>query len=185
MLYHIFFVPLSHKIETIMKDLSVISRLRAMISSKKQPINVDVSTVIKVLQDDVVLTSSILRETQYVGESKEGRVQKRISEQLQKIYGLDNVQIEYNVGGYWGMRSDIDLFDGQIGIELKIAEQLKKATNVERLIGQVVYYTKRKYAFGYLIVLVVGKAKEYDASMKEIEQIINESGGSFIYKAIA
>lgn len=54
-----------------------------------------------------------------------------------------NVNTEFSVGGHWGMKSDVDLFHGKIGIELKVAEQLKSASNVERLIGQVVYYMKK------------------------------------------
>ena len=130
--------------------------------------------------DNVWVAISDLQD-KYIGESKEGKVQNNILKQLQVIYGAENVQKEYSIGGYWGMRSDLDLFDGKIGIELKIAEQLKKATNVERLIGQTIYYTKRKYSYGNLIVLVVGKEKEYDASMREIENIINSIGGRFIY----
>ena len=46
------------------------------------------------------------------------------------------------------------------------------------------YYTKRKYGKGNLIVLVVGKRKEYDASMKEIETIVTELGANFIFKSV-
>ena len=95
--------------------------------------------LILILFKKPILSPSILRETQYVGESKEGKIQKNILKQLQDIYGKEKVQKEYNVGGYWGMRCDVDLFDGKIGIELKVAEQLKKSANVERLIGQAVY----------------------------------------------
>ena len=143
--------------------------------------NHDIDSVIVSLSNQIILPSSILRDPKYIGESKEGKVQNNILKQLQVIYGAENVQKEYSIGGYWGMRSDLDLFDGKIGIELKIAEQLKKATNVERLIGQTIYYTKRKYSYGNLIVLVGGKEKEYDASMREIENIINSIGGHFIY----
>ena len=130
------------------------------------------------------LPTSILRATQYVGESKEGKVQKNILNQLRKKYGRDNVTAEYNIGGHWGMWSDIDLFDGTVGIELKVAEQLTKAANVERLIGQTVYYTRRKYTTGNLIVVIVGRRKEYDAAMKELQTIITEIGAIFIYKSI-
>ena len=78
----------------------------------------------------------------------------------------------------------MDLFKGQIGIELKIAEQLKSAANVERLIGQVVLYTKNQYQPNNFIVLVVGKEKEYNSSMKEIENIVTKLGVKFVYKAI-
>ena len=104
-------------------------------------------------------------------------------EELKKIYGQSNVNTEFSVGGHWGMKSDVDLFHGKIGIELKVAEQLKSASNVERLIGQVVYYMKKQYGNNF-IVLVAGKSKEYDASMQELEEIINSLGAKFVYKAI-
>ena len=64
------------------------------------------------------------------------------------------------------------------------AEQLLNATHVERLIGQVVYYTKRRYTTNNLIVLVVGREKEYGAPMKEIETIIESLGCTFLFKKV-
>ena len=104
-------------------------------------------------------------------------------EELKKIYGQSNVNTEFSVGGHWGMKCDLDLFHGKIGIELKVAEQLKSASNVERLMGQVVYYMKKQYGSNF-IVFVAGKPKEYDASMQEIEGIINSLGARFIYKEV-
>ena len=164
------------------KGIDMLSTLNQ--SSKQSENDISMSEIIGVLKNKINFPISILRETQYVGDSKEGKVQKNILKQLQDIYGKERVQKEYNVGGYWGMRCDIDLFDGKIGIELKVAEQLKKSANVERLIGQTVYYAKRKYGKGNLIVLVVGKRNEYDASMKEIETIVTELGANFLYKSV-
>lgn len=167
-----------------MKDFLGLLKTASLASRPNSKPSHDIQNVIASLHEQITLPSSILREPKYAGESKEGKVQNNLLKQLQAIYGTDNVQKEYSIGGYWGMRSDLDLFDGEIGIELKIAEQLKKATNVERLMGQTIYYTKRKYSYGNLIVLVVGKETEYDASMKEIENIINNIGGYFIYKSV-
>ena len=164
------------------KGIDMLSTLNQ--SSTQSENDISMSEIIGVLKNKINFPISILRETQYVGDSKEEKVQKNILKQLQDIYGKERVQKEYNVGGYWGMRCDIDLFDGKIGIELKVAEQLKKSANVERLIGQTVYYAKRKYGKGNLIVLVVGKRNEYDASMKEIETIVTELGANFLYKSV-
>ena len=166
------------------RGIDILSTLNQSNSQPEKGNDISVAKIISVLKNKINLPVSILRETQYVGESKEGKIQKNILKQLQDIYGKEKVQKEYNVGGYWGMRCDVDLFDGKIGIELKVAEQLKKSAQVERLIGQTVYYTKRKYGKGNLIVLVVGKRKEYDASMKEIETIVTELGANFIFKSV-
>jgi hypothetical protein len=145
--------------------------------------NVTVDQVITTLSEDITLPSTILRSTIYQGESKEKRVQNKLFDQLKGIYGQNNVNTEFSVGGHWGMKCDLDLFHGKIGIELKVAEQLKSASNVERLMGQVVYYMKKQYG-NNLIVLVAGKPKEYDASMQELEGIINSLGARFIYKEV-
>lgn len=145
--------------------------------------NVTADYVITTLSVDMTLPTTILRSTAYV-ESKEAKVQNNLLKQLKSIYGDQNVQEQFSIGGCWGLKSDLDLFKGQIGIELKIAEQLKSAANVERLIGQVVLYTKNQYQPNNFIVLVVGKEKEYNSSMKEIENIVTKLGVKFVYKAI-
>ena len=149
----------------------------------KQQSDIPLEDVVTTLRKRITLPSSVLRESQYTRPTKEEKVQKILFEELKKIYGQSNVNTEFSVGGHWGMKSDIDLFHGKIGIELKVAEQLKSASNVERLVGQVVYYMKKQYNNNF-IVLVAGKPKEYDASMQELEEIINSLGAKFIYNNV-
>ena len=149
----------------------------------KQQSDISLEDVVTTLRERITLPSSVLRESQYTRPTKEEKVQNSLFGQLKEIYGQSNVNTEFSVGGHWGMKSDIDLFHGKIGIELKVAEQLKTASNVERLVGQVVYYMKKQYGNNF-IVLVVGKPKEYDASMQELEEIINNLGAKFIYKEV-
>lgn len=150
----------------------------------KQQSDISLEDVVTTLRERITLPSSVLREPQYIRPTKEEKVQNSLFGQLKEIYGQGEVNTEFSVGGHWGMKSDIDLFHGKIGIELKVAEQLKSASNVERLVGQVVYYMKKQYGNNF-IVLVVGKPKEYDASMQELEEIINNLGAKFIYKEVA
>ena len=149
----------------------------------KQQSDISLEDVVTTLRERITLPTTILRPITYSGESKEKRVQNNLLSQLKEIYGAGCVNKEFSVGGHWGMKCDLDLFHGKIGIELKVAEQLKSPANVERLIGQVVYYTKKQYS-NNLIVFVAGKPKEYDASMQEIEEIINNLGAKFIYKEV-
>lgn len=136
------------------------------------------------IEEDIKFSPSILRSTLYSGESKEKRVQKSLFKQLIAQFGKDNVTTEYAIGGHWKMAIDVDLFNGTFGIELKVAEQLiKSATNVERLLGQVVYYNKRRYN-GNMIVMVVGRDVEYNASIKELGYFIQELGVHFIFKEL-
>lgn len=149
----------------------------------KQQSDISLEDVVTTLRERITLPSSVLRESQYTRPTKEEKVQNSLFGQLKEIYAQSNVNTEFSVGGHWGMKSDIDLFHGKIGIELKVAEQLKTASNVERLVGQVVYYMKKQYGNNF-IVLVAGKPKEYDASMQELEEIINNLGAKFIYKEV-
>lgn len=149
----------------------------------KQQSDISLEDVVTTLRERITLPSSVLRESQYTRPTKEEKVQNSLFGQLKEIYGQSNVNTEFSVGGHWGMKSDIDLFHGKIGIELKVAEQLKSASNVERLVGQVVYYMKKQYNNNF-IVLVAGKPKEYDASMQELEEIINSLGAKFIYNNV-
>lgn len=143
-----------------------------------------IESLIQYLEEEVVFPSSLLRATQYSGESKEKRVQRSLFKQLIDKYEKYNVTTEYAVGGHWKMAIDVDMFNGTFGIELKVAEQLiNSATNVERLLGQVIYYNKRRY-HGNMIVLVVGKSTEYNSAIKELAEFINELGVHFIFKGI-
>lgn len=143
-----------------------------------------IESVIQYLQEEVVFSPSVLRSTQYVGESKEKRVQKSLFKQLIDKYSKECITTEYAVGGHWKMAIDVDMFNGTYGIELKVTEQLiNSAANVERLLGQVVYYNKRRYN-GNMIVMVVGKSSEYNSAIKELGELICGLGVHFVYKVV-
>ena len=163
--------------------MGFLSNILSQTNRSIQTSQISMDDVAIVLRDKIILPTTILRSTTYVGETKENRVQNNLLAQLKERYGQSNVNTEFSVGGHWGMKCDLDLFHGKIGIELKVAEQLKSASNVERLIGQVVYYMKKQYG-NNLIVFIAGKPKAYDASMQELEEIINSLGAKFIYKEI-
>ena len=163
--------------------MGFLSNILSQTNRSIQTSQISMDDVAIVLRDKIILPTTILRSTTYVGETKEKRVQNNLLAQLKERYGQSNVNTEFSVGGHWGMKCDLDLFHGKIGIELKVAEQLKSASNVERLIGQVVYYMKKQYG-NNLIVFIAGKPKEYDASMQELEEIINSLGAKFIYKEV-
>ncbi len=117
---------------------------------------------------------------------EEKTVENIIAKQLKEKYGATNVHQQYSVGGFLGLKCDIDLFDGKsCGIELKLAKQLSEgsAAAKERLIGQAVYYSRRCYK-GKLIVLVVGTKSEYDSTIKEVRNFLEEFGVHFMYKEL-
>lgn len=159
------------KINSIFKGAG--SALRAFADGvKKNVIDIQVETVVN------EINSMVIKKTLYTSEKK---VEDFICAELSNTIGRAHSQ--YNIGGYLGLRVDIDLGDGQVGIELKLAKELSAANNIERLFGQVIYYSKRVYK-DKLIVVVVGSDKEYTQIVKEVEKFINELGVTFVYKLI-
>lgn len=142
-----------------------------------------VEDVAQVIEDSISFKSTVLRES-ITYDSKENKVQRSIAKQLKDIYGSDMIDTEYSIGGHKGMRCDIDIANGAVGLELKVAEQLKSASNIERLVGQVVYDCWCRYKHNNFIVVVVGKEKENDAAMKELADIIHSLGAKFIFKTV-
>ena len=148
------------------------SALRAFTDGvKKNVLDRQVSTVVNEIK------SMVIKKTTQVNEKK---VEDFICSELDKSIGKAHSQ--YNIGGYLGLRVDIDLGDGQVGIELKLAKELN-TQGIERLFGQVIYYSKRVYK-DKLIVVVVGSDKEYTQIVREVEKFINELGVTFLYKPI-
>ena len=159
------------KINSIFKGAG--SALRAFADGvKKNVIDIQVETVVN------EINTMVIKKALYTSEKK---VEDFICAELSNTIGRAHSQ--YNIGGYLGLRVDIDLGDGQVGIELKLAKELSAANNIERLFGQVIYYSKRVYK-DKLIVVVVGTDKEYTQIVKEVEKFINELGVKFVYKLI-
>jgi hypothetical protein len=95
---------------------------------------------------------------------------------------FEDAHSQFNVGGYFGFKIDIDLFNGGTGIEIKLYnELLNSASNVQRLLGQVLYYSKRRYGKN-LIILIVGREEgERNPIIKELKEIICSIDATFLY----
>lgn len=110
--------------------------------------------------------------------SSEADLEKFIFDQLSIVLGKDRVHRQYSVGGFLSLKTDIDVGNGLVGIELKIAENLT-ASEMQRLIGQAVYYKKRFYDQN-LLVVIAGKTN-ISSSIKELIDFIEEFGIEVIY----
>jgi len=110
--------------------------------------------------------------------SDENSVEKHTANHLINIFGKDKVHQQYSIGGFLALKSDIDIGNGQVGIEIKLVDKMT-ATIKQRLIGQVVYYTKRYYG-NNLITVLVGK-NPIDAKTTELKEFIEELGSPVIY----
>ncbi|MEM7373913.1 MAG: hypothetical protein AAF587_35150 [Bacteroidota bacterium] len=110
--------------------------------------------------------------------SNEADLEKLVNNQLAQVFDKTKVHRQYNIGGFLALKTDLDIGNGQIGIEMKIAEKLN-ASEMQRLIGQVVYYQRRIYE-DKLVVFIAGK-KPMDAKLIELKKFIEELNTAFVY----
>ncbi len=113
--------------------------------------------------------------------NSEKDVEKIIAAELRKDF--DNVHQQFNIGGYLGIKVDIDIGE-EIGIEIKLASQLDNASKIHRFIGQSVYYNNRKYN-GQLIALIIGTKKDKGSALfKELTSFLEELGIVVIFNVL-
>jgi len=110
--------------------------------------------------------------------ASESDLEKFLSDQLSLIFGKEQVHRQYSVGGFLALKADIDVGNGQVGIELKIADKLG-ATDMQRIIGQVIYYKKRFYNSN-LIILIASKSS-ISSTIKELKDFIEELGVTVVF----
>lgn len=122
----------------------------------------------------LILSEIEVRKTQYTTEKN---VENIVSKVLNAHFGY--LKQQYHIGGYLGLKVDIDLGDGKVGIEVKLAKDLT-TTAIQRLFGQVLYYSRRVYKSN-LIVLIVGTEKQETQIIKEVQSIIAEQGIHYLY----
>lgn len=129
-----------------------------------------VGTVYEILDNMIISSDSTYEEKE---------LETDLVSYLERFYGKENVQRQYNIGGFLGLKTDIDLYNGLIGIELKLYNKLD-SSGLQRLIGQVIYYTKRAYKDQF-IVFISGDTNA-DAKLKEIQNFLKELNVLFLYK---
>lgn len=73
------------------------------------------------------------------------------------------VMSQYNLGGYLGLKIDLDIDNGKVGIETKLASSLldKNTSEIFRMIGQGVYYQRKRYGDNFVIA-VAGTESDLD-----------------------
>lgn len=79
-------------------------------------------------------------------------------------------------------RIDIDLGNGQFGIEVKLAKWLSKTNERNRLLGQIDLYQTRQYHQQNLVVIIAGNPqKQEDFALQEIKAILEKKGVTYFY----
>jgi hypothetical protein len=132
-------------------------------------LSISFDNVITVLENLVVLKRRL---------TSEADLERFIATQLAYVFGKEKVSTQYSVGGFLALKTDIDIGNGQVGIELKVADNLG-ATDMQRLIGQVIYYRKRFYN-NNLLVFIAGR-NSISSHFTELKDFIEELGIKVIY----
>lgn len=110
----------------------------------------------------------------------EGYVEKLLVTKLKEKF--EDVHPQYNIGGYLGLKVDIDMGNGEYGIELKLEKNLSgSAASIQRLFGQIIYYSKRRYGSNMTVLIVGGEKEAALPYMKEVKSFIEELGVGFCY----
>ncbi len=92
-----------------------------------------------------------------------------------------NIKTQYFVGGNFGAKIDIDINNGEYGIEIKLTSSLLSTTSeIFRLIGQVLYYKKRMYNDNLLLVLVGYQYDNNKPAIKELFELLDSHNVNYI-----
>lgn len=105
-------------------------------------------------------------------------LERFVCEQFAYVFGKEKVARQYSVGGFLALKTDVDLGNGQVGIEIKLADSLS-ATDMQRLIGQAIYYKKRFYNNNLLVFLA--SRSSISSHIKELKDFIEELGVTVVY----
>ncbi|MBK8444714.1 MAG: hypothetical protein IPL35_15480 [Sphingobacteriales bacterium] len=132
-------------------------------------IPISLQTVQIVLENLIIPKRRLTSETDF---------EKLVTGQLADIFGKEHVHRQYSVGGFLALKTDIDVGNGQVGIELKIADNLS-ATDMQRIIGQVVYY-KRRFYNNNLLLFIVSKST-INPKIKELKDFLEELGTVVVF----
>ena len=130
-----------------------------------------------------IANSLFIKNTVYYKGEK--AVEKEIVKQMREYFGYTMVASQHSVGGFLNLKCDIDVCDGQCGIELKVAKDLESAVVLQRILGQVFYYSQRRYKDTGLILLIVGTAANLSPKLNELKEYVEKIPGvQFMYQQV-
>jgi len=141
------------------------------------------------IQDADVTTSKVLKnlkefKPEIIPNRKNGFTEKDVEKQLERylkdIY--QHVTTQHGVEGTNAKAIDFDIGRGKVGIELKLAQEVIKEGGNDRLLGQVIKYSTRKYKDSNLIVALVGFADDLrQTALSDLEDFLNEQNVKFSF----
>ena len=96
-----------------------------------------------------------------------------------------NVRTQAPVPGQFGHRIDIDIQNGQFGLEVKWAAAIiESSSEAYRLLGQAFYYDRRRYAGRLLVVIVGPEALRKRPILVEVGDLLEVLGVTGLYLPI-
>lgn len=114
----------------------------------------------------------------------ETHIQKMLKSALDEDFTEIKVHTQYSVGGNRGLKIDIDIAE-DVGIEIKMAKQLiANATNLQRLVGQVVYYKRKMYGKDLIVLVVGSEENESNPDIIDLSEIIVDLNVWYHYKVV-
>ena len=152
----------------------VIKNLLAVVSISDQPSVSETKPAIKPTGKETVI--SVLKDLKV--PRRKARNEEGARDELASNLKMhfEDVVIEYNIGGYFGLRIDLDIGNGKFGIEVKLAEAIATAVEAHRLIGQAVYYQKRRYGDNLAIAVVGGEDELREPGVRETLSFLADLG---------
>jgi hypothetical protein len=128
-------------------------------------------------KDDVV---SVLRQLRV--PRRKARAEAESQDEIASFLSphFEDVFREYNIGGYFGLRIDLDIGNGKVGVEVKLAEALFTAGEAHRLIGQAVYYQRRRYGENLNVAVVGSESDLQDPGVRETLSFLTDLGISCV-----
>jgi hypothetical protein len=85
-----------------------------------------------------------------------------------------SIHREYNIGGMLASKIDIDVNEGQVGIELKMVRAIGSAEHIYKFMGQVLYYSRRLYNNNTIIIICGNKKQINRPIIRELKKFFEE-----------
>lgn len=84
---------------------------------------------------------------------------------------------QYSLGGFRGHKIDIDIGDGEVGVEVKLAKSLlANVSEIYRCLGQAILYKEKKYDENLIMVIVGTDDEIKHHEIDELTDILAEHG---------
>ena len=143
------------------------------------------------ISDDKVTVSLVEQKLkifniQIVPGRKNGFTEKDIHKQLEIFLKeiFQNVTMDHGVESKNAKAIDVDIANGKVGIEVKLASEIFKEGGWDRAIGQMVKYTRLKYKNENLIFLIAGFNEDLRNSMlSDFEDDVHSHNCKFLFKS--